>query len=74
MTREDDDFWRERDRTKDTAAVSAVKDPCRAELCLDETTLRCQRTFNHEGIHEARVKDYSYLRWSYAGRRVLPLE
>lgn len=48
--------------------------PCRAELSLDETNLRCERPFNHDDIHEAQIKNHSYLRWSYAGRRVLPLE
>ncbi|WTW93646.1 hypothetical protein OG216_09770 [Streptomycetaceae bacterium NBC_01309] len=72
-----DGVWRahdERKLAKDQAGVEAVAEPCRERLKLADATLWCERPFNHEDIHEARIDVHSYLRWSYAGRRILPLD
>lgn len=59
---------------RDEAAVAAVKHKCRAMLELDEWVVWCERPFNHDDIHEVKLDRHSFLRWSYAGRRVLPLD
>jgi len=69
--------WRamdERKLAKDEEAVAAVGIPCREMIELAEVILHCERPRGHEDIHECRIDVHSYLRWSYAGRRILPLD